>query len=111
MEFKVEKGERDGCSSPPPPSLVTTTTIRHRSSLPPSLTGVARTTVTLVITNIARSHNHRHLSHQPSLVTTTITSQIRLHRSRHHNRHAPHNHNRSLPPPPYSEAVSLETLQ
>ncbi|KAF2603377.1 hypothetical protein F2Q70_00027535 [Brassica cretica] len=35
MELKVEKGERDGCSSPPPPppplSLVTTTTIRHRS--------------------------------------------------------------------------------
>ncbi|CAF1859957.1 unnamed protein product [Brassica napus] len=105
MEFKVEKENA--------------TAVRHhhhRSSLPPSLlryvfTGVARTTVTLVITNIARSHNHRHLSHQPSLVTTTITSQIRLHRSRHHNRHAPHNHNRSLPPPPYSEAVSLETLQ
>ena len=41
-------------------------------------------------------HHHHHLSRPPSLVTTTIASQIRLHRSRHHHRHARHNHHWSL---------------
>ncbi|KAH0875226.1 hypothetical protein HID58_072588 [Brassica napus] len=38
-------------------------------------------------TTIVRYHpHHRHLSRPPSLVTTTIASPIRLHRSRHHHR-------------------------